>query len=67
MILIGFLKEDFQIMNYNFKFAPDFTDAVVSNLLKTVEDSTAKLFRVLFNPNLSNIYVFLTLKLLLSI
>jgi N-alpha-acetyltransferase 35, NatC auxiliary subunit len=38
-------EEDFQPMHYNFKFAPDITDAQCNLLLKDCEDKSAKLFR----------------------
>jgi hypothetical protein len=42
----AFFKEDFQPMNYGFKFAPDFAENAVNSMLKTVEDNSAKTYRV---------------------
>ncbi len=42
----NFFKEDFQPMNYGFKFAPDFAENAVNSMLKTVEDNSAKTYRV---------------------
>lgn len=41
-------KEDFQPMNYNFKFCQDIQDSIVSSNLKSIEDSCAKAYRVCF-------------------
>ena len=41
-----FEEEDFQLMNYSFKFAPDFNDQTTLSSLKTAEDNIAKNYRV---------------------
>lgn len=40
-----FEEEDFQPMNYNFKFCQDILDSVVLNNLKNIEDTYAKSYR----------------------
>lgn len=42
------LKEDFQPMNYNFKFCQDIADSVALANLKAVEDASAKTYRVCY-------------------
>ena len=42
-------KEDFQPMNYNFKFCQDLSDNVLLSNLKIAEDSAAKTYRVGIN------------------
>lgn len=41
-------KEDFQPMNYNFKFCQDIPDNVALANLKVAEDAAAKTYRVNF-------------------
>ena len=41
-----FEEEDFQLMNYSFKFAPDFNDQTTLSSLKTAEGNITKNYRV---------------------
>ena len=42
-------KEDFQFMTYNFKFLSEVPDSLISSNLKSVEDATAKNYRVIIH------------------
>lgn len=51
LIASVFEEEDFQPMNYNFKFCQDISDSVVLTNLKSIEDTSAKSYRVFNNFN----------------